>query len=288
MASFLRKYSEHYRNHSNEDKKINFYIPPRDHLLKDNYESTLISNTSDIINLIEPNKLELPIQEFIEYVKDLMKEYKTKKIQTDEDYTDHEEEIPMTPYRKNNKHKTQKYKINKFLEHNRSILNGSSDLSLLKVNIKKQMFKNPYESLDIINENAKIYTNISSHYIERQQHYYNRAYEKVHRYIKNKIKMPKVKVTNIIRPIDLIRQDVKEEKKTSEVGKVKLYDLSNPFIVEKQCPKLFCSYTYTTKNFPEGREQFAFIFNGEDIVLYSGLSSSRNNLVWTLNAGKFY
>jgi hypothetical protein len=103
----------------------------------------------------------------------------------------------------------------------------------------------------------------------------------------NKIKMPRIKVTSIIKPIDIIRQDVKKEKKKTEVGKVKLYDLSNTFIVEKEMPKLFCSYTYTNKNFPEGREQFAFVFNAEYIILYSGLSSSMNNYVWTLNPGIF-
>jgi hypothetical protein len=287
MASFINLRKVLHTRNSSEDKKV-FSMHRREYTVKDHYESSLISNKSDIINLIDPKKLELPLPEFKQYVIDIMKEYKTKKFKdSDDELLDDDSAIMDPPYQKNNNFKTEKYLIEKELhKNNKSILNGSTDMSILKVNVKKQIFQNPYESLDTINENAKICNSIVGRYVERQQHLFNKAYDRLIRYSKNKVKMPKVKITSVIRPIDIIRQDIKEEKK-QDGDKVKLYDLSNPFIVEKQCPKLFCSYTYSNKNFPEGREQFAFVFNAEDIILYSGLSSNKNNYVWSLNPGIF-
>lgn len=284
MNSFLnlRKYN-HTRNNSHDDKKIKFYTPLKDFTIKDHYDMSLMSNKTEILNLINAKKEELPMNQFKEFIKDILKEYKIKKIKDSDSDLDEQEEIYDYQIKRNNRFKNQKLLIEKQLEKNSRLLNGSSDMSLLKINVKKQLFKNPYESLDVIKENEKIYTDICHRYKERQKQFYENAQSKV---AKITVKLPNIKVRNLIKPIDIIRHEIKEDKKT-DTGQVKLYDLSNPFIVEKQLPKLFCSYMYSNKNFPEGREQFAFVFNSEDIVLYSGLSSTKNNYVWTMNPGKF-
>ena len=152
----------------------------------------------------------------------------------------------------------------------------------------------------MIKENAKLLNDINYNVISRQKHFYEKAYEKINKHKKNFNKMPKIKISNIIKPfIDLLipeARKLEDEKKEEETNiynnntnnlKIKLYDLSNPFLVEKEEPRLFSSYIYANKNFPEGREQFAFVFNTQDIILYSGLTSSRNNFVWSLNPGNF-
>jgi len=47
--------------------------------------------------------------------------------------------------------------------------------------------------------------------------------------------------------------------------------------------ELYAFYKYSTKNFPEGREQFAFDFSFGDLVLFGGIVTNKNNHVWTLD-----
>lgn len=53
--------------------------------------------------------------------------------------------------------------------------------------------------------------------------------------------------------------------------------------------ELYATYKYSTKNFPEGREQFSFRYNLVDIVLFGGLVMNKaNNYLWTLDPSNFF
>jgi len=50
--------------------------------------------------------------------------------------------------------------------------------------------------------------------------------------------------------------------------------------------ELYASYKTGLKNFPEGREQFAFDYNISDIILFGGIVTNKNNNVWVLDPCK--
>ena len=51
---------------------------------------------------------------------------------------------------------------------------------------------------------------------------------------------------------------------------------------------IFCYFKYSYKNFPAGREQFSFYTDGEDYILYGGLSSDKKSIVWGFNPGRLF
>lgn len=68
----------------------------------------------------------------------------------------------------------------------------------------------------------------------------------------------------------------KNKKKRDEVK------LKNKILRSNET-ELFAYYKYSSKNFPEGREQFAFDYNLLDIVLFGGIVTNKNNNIWTLD-----
>ena len=50
--------------------------------------------------------------------------------------------------------------------------------------------------------------------------------------------------------------------------------------------ELFGHYKYSSKNFPEGRDNFSFKYNQAEVVLFGGIVSNKNNFVWFLDPGK--
>jgi len=92
------------------------------------------------------------------------------------------------------------------------------------------------------------------------------------------------------------REDFLEKKKEKEKEKQKKLqqkkDKEEMKMLRNRVMKLddyqlFASYKYSSKNFPEGREQFSFRYNLVDIVLFGGLVMNKaNNHVWTLDPSK--
>jgi hypothetical protein len=270
------------------------------------YDNSLISRRSEIFELIHNKKQELPLEEFKKYTNDLLLNYKYKKPQSD-DFDDSEtdlvilEEIEekknMFKLKRSSLGKEKKTIKQKLQENSRlHVVSGMSDYSLLKIKIQKPTFKDPYESLETIKENEKIYHEINSSLKDRKQFFSDRNMEKIMEIKDHKIRMPKIKATPIVKVnYDLLKQELEEEeakKKQQETTtrkiNVELYDLSDPACTDKELPRIHCSYIYSKKNFPEGREQFSMCFNNVDFVLYGGLSINRNANVWTLNTGMLY
>ncbi len=76
------------------------------------------------------------------------------------------------------------------------------------------------------------------------------------------------------------REREREKKKKNEVK------FKNKVIRSDEM-ELYAYYKYSTKNFPEGREQFAFDYNLSEIVLFGGIVTNKNNHVWTLDPSNF-
>lgn len=173
---------------------------------------------------------------------------------------------------------------------------GTSENSILKVGIKLMDYKNPFESFKVLKKNKIIFDNISYSSYNRQKLFYDEALEDIKRYMKLKVKMPKIKVTNVM-PKHAKQQDtalnfaLPEIKSAKKKNKKNQKEVEEPQVVQNQVVinqdnlKLYCYYTYANKNFPEGREQFAFHNHLTDIFLYGGIVSNKNNNVWRLDPG---
>jgi hypothetical protein len=82
------------------------------------------------------------------------------------------------------------------------------------------------------------------------------------------------------------RERERERDKRRNKKKKEDIKLKNKIIPDEM--ELYAYYKYSSKNFPEGREQFAFDFNLTDLVLFGGIVTNKNNNVWTLDPSKIF
>ena len=132
----------------------------------------------------------------------------------------------------------------------------------------QKKYRNPFQSLRIIKNNKKIYETISKNFLKRQNTFFN---ESIKKHLKKKIEPLKIKIIN--KPQKFFNIPIIEKKKKNiEIEYVPTGNL-----------KLFCYYRYPLINFPEGREQFTFTLNEDEIILTGGLSSyNKNFFLWKL------
>jgi len=52
---------------------------------------------------------------------------------------------------------------------------------------------------------------------------------------------------------------------------------------DKPYADIYSYYVYASKTFPEGREQFTLSFDGNEIIMYGGLSTNKSNILWKLD-----
>lgn len=91
------------------------------------------------------------------------------------------------------------------------------------------------------------------------------------------IKDNKSSSNNILEQDNIINNNPENEK-----DKINTYV---PINIHGKC-EIFAYYNYCYKKFPPGREQFSFSIGGDDIVLYGGVHSNKNNSIWGLNPSK--
>jgi len=151
----------------------------------------------------------------------------------------------------------------------------------LKININDINYKNPFQSLNIINDNNSVFNEISKDVLVRQRNLYDKSVERLEgNLLKFSVKMPKIKVSNLnpkigdeISMINLINS--KEENKNSNMI---------PVIPSTRELKLFSYFRYPNKNFPEGRQQFSLCLKENNIIMSGGLSSTMKTMqLWSLN-----
>ncbi len=200
--------------------------------------------------------------------------------------------------------------------------------SLIQVNVKEKSFLNPSESIDIIKTNRFIHDNISSSLIDIQKIYYDKTIKSIEYLKNCNKKMQKVRVSvlvsknaevpttvktngNLITEVvnedpekekeeedenlfDEFRDDYILKKKEKEKQKIKNLQVKKDEVKSKNRItkvddwQLYATYKYSSKNFPEGREQFSFRYNLVDIVLFGGLVMNKtNNYLWVLDPSRF-
>ena len=147
-------------------------------------------------------------------------------------------------------------------------------------------YKNPYESLNAINNNNEIFNEISKNSIVRQRFLYDNQVKNFENYsMKFKIKMPKIKVQDLtskvhgeIPVINLINnKNYKKEKNSEEESFPKLQKTNGEI-------KLFSYFKYPPKIFPEGKEQFSLCSKDKNLYLSGGLSTYMKQMpIWSLN-----
>ena len=151
----------------------------------------------------------------------------------------------------------------------------------LKININDINYKNPFQSLNIINDNNSVFNEISKDVLVRQRNLYEKTVESREGNLRKfNIKMPKIKVSNLnpkigdeIAMINLVGN--KEENKNGNMF---------PSIPSSGDLKLFSYFRYPNKNFPEGRLHFSLCIKETNIIISGGLSSTMKTMqLWSLN-----
>ena len=231
--------------------------------------------------LSEKNKSKKKLVAFDQYNSVLTKSlnhYKSKGI-TEEELKETETETDRE--KNNNKinnilnsNNISEEKINK--NNNKSI---SVSKSKLKININDINYKNPFQSLNIINDNNLVFNEISKDVLVRQRNLYDKCVEQLQGNLsKFNIKMPKVKVSKL------------NPKMGDEISMINLVNNENDKNMFPVIPhtsrdlKLFAYFRYAHKNFPEGRQQFSLCTKESNIIMSGGLSSNMKTMqLWSLN-----
>lgn len=251
------------------------------------FEYSLNSNNSEFIKLLK-NSNSNPTLDFGEYgdlIRQTMSKYLDSNRYDEEENTklDYEDEQSIR-----NNMKTCRSKL----------YNAVSEENLLRVVIKSLDYKNPFESFKILRKNKKVFEEISRVFLERQKHKYIEEIDKInHLHMKYNAKMPNLRITAVDPKkrqddhIDEVNKKINQindrlphlhianEGKSNNAQADKLQKMLN----NEKTVKLYSYYLYSSKNFPEGREQFCFFSNNTDIILFGGIVSNKNNQVWSLN-----
>ena len=173
-------------------------------------------------------------------------------------------------------------------EHNKSInkLSRNHSEAYYKISINNfNFYKNPNDSLSAINNNNEIFNEINKDSLARQRILFENIIKNNENYYKKfKVKMPKIKVLDSaskiqveIPVINLINNNSEEYKNEKDSSLPKIQK------VEEEI-KFFSYYKYTSKNFPEGKEQFSLCSKGKYLYLSGGLSTNMRQItIWSLN-----
>lgn len=211
------------------------------------------------------------------------------------------------------------------LESSKNSMDGNKnpyENSLIQVHIKDKNYGNPDESRDVIGTNKFIYDNLCGSLFDIQRIFYDKTVKDIEHYNKWKLKMQKIRVSTLVpkttveninpkaKENSIISEEANEDvEKEGEGGEEDDY-LEKKKEKEKQKQKklkqnrekeeskvknrlmksddheLYAEYKYSSKIFPEGREQFSFKYNLVDVVLFGGLVMNKNNNnLWTLDPG---
>ena len=198
-------------------------------------------------------------------------------------------------YQDNNKDEMKKYMdkkdtilIKKLYKSNKKYLSKGltprNDESNLKIFVNERNYSNPFQSLGVINQNHFIYDEINKEFLNRQGDLFKQKILTIQKY-KNKFrtKMPKIHISQSNRiPFDIPVVDLTDDK-----DKKNFSSLPNLSKNQKKTGKikLFAYYRYTSKNFPEGREQFSiFLKNNNKLYVCGGLTVNITGMIiWCLN-----
>ena len=232
-------------------------------------------------HMINKNQL-IPFEEYNKKVDKNFLDYKTidvnekSKIKK-KSKKENEDEDESTFYKKE---KDEFNHQNKTKSRIRLLRNNSVNNYKISVN-GFNFYKNPNESLTAINNNNEIFNEINKDCLARQRILFEKNIKDIENIkMKSNFKMPKIKIFNSspkikadIPVINLINENYKNEDEPFP----KLSRIDEEL-------ELFSFFIYSTKNFPEGKEQFSLCTKGKYLYLSGGLSTNMKQMsIWSLN-----
>ena len=142
------------------------------------------------------------------------------------------------------------------------------------ISVDNDEYLNPLDSLNILKNNNKIYNNIKSSYDIRQRQLINKTINDIQNRQDQILK--RIKKSNIPQNKDhkeeIIQHDYIKVPKILPTGDKNYSELSGHYIYSKNC-------------FPEGREQHTFTKDSFDVILFGGIGTNKNNILWKLDPG---
>ena len=271
----LKKNHKFFLNSNNNNKNYsNKYLELLNKNISQNDEEIMLKNNK-LISFEEYNLIsDKNLREYKSIIIDDKKKTKKKKNKEEEDIENNN--IEKKENEKENKDK---------IKHKSNLIRNKSE-PYYKITIKDiNYYKNPYESLNAINNNNDIYNEISKDYLVRQRILYDNQVKNFENYsMKFKVKMPKIKVQDLtskihgeIPVINLIKNEQYKKKSLEEESLPKIQKSLKEI-------KLFSYFKYSPKIFPEGKEQFSLCSKGKYLYLSGGLSTYMKQMaIWSLN-----
>ena len=278
----LKQNHKFFQNKIRNSNSSNNYLDLVKNFFSRNEENSMIKDNK-LISFEEYNKkLDKNLKDYKSIIIDeKQKLLKQKKKKRNDDESENEEEKEE----KEKKDKKKKENVEKIKK--KKLLKNYSE-PYYKVVVKDiNYYKNPFESLNAINNNNDIFNEISKDYIVRQRILYDNQVRNFENYsMKFKTKMPKIKVQDLsskingeIPVINLIKnEDYKNSSNNKEEELLPKIQKSLGGI------KLFSYFKYPPKIFPEGKEQFGLCSKGKYLYLSGGLSTYMKQMsIWSLN-----
>lgn len=303
LNSELNLYSKAIRTNSNFKSGFGTYYKSKNNSFRNNSNNNLTQNKTK--NNFFKKNLDLnlfPLDKFNTLITDTMTNYRTESMTLDAEETQHQQD--NSNYNKRNGVFT-RGNFFKFAQ---------AENSFIKIDVKNKDYKNPEDSQKIINKNKIIYKNIINSSINFQRLYYDKTIDDITKVEKFYKKMPKIRISNLFpktinnfigdsrnnntqnfekknnflsedlaeKDIDVVNKDKSPKKENKKIKKNEGINLKNKIIRTGEV-ELYAYYKNSTKDFPEGREQFIFDNNLIDIALFGGIVTNKNNNVWSLD-----
>ena len=296
--SSMRNLNQRNKLYLKNDSNINKSFPLN---LQNNYSLRNQSSENKnpfLFNEIDKNKVP-SYEEYDELIDQNLKDYqiieikkkKSKKpsISTKENISINNENI------KNNETTSLKNTTNnnsiQIFENSKKLIRNLSE-PYYKISIKDKNYQNPMESFNVISSNNNIFNQISDTSLLRQRYLFDNSVKKFEKYSsKFKVKMPKIRISDLasnkllgdIPMVNLIKNNnINENNENNQNIKE---DYSLPQIEKnKNELKLFSYFKYPSKNFPEGKQQFALCIINKFLILSGGISTNMKQMfLWKLN-----
>ena len=282
--SSMRSIKKNHKFFLNNNNLSNNYLDIVNDFFSRNDDHTMIKDNK-LISFEEYNKiLDKNLKDYKSIILDEKQKQKLlkqkKKMKNDID-NNNESENKENKEKEEKKEKENNEKIKK-----KKLLKNYSE-PYYKVVIKDiNYYKNPYESLNALNNNNDIFNEICKDSIVRQRILYDNQVRNYENYsMKFKTKMPKIKVQDLtskihgeIPVINLIKnEDYKNSNNKEDETLPKIHKSLGEI-------KLFSYFKYPPKIFPEGKEQFSLCSKGKYLYLSGGLSTYMKQMpIWSLN-----
>jgi hypothetical protein len=266
------------------------YLSPNQTFINSANNSSLLRYNNSMVfnktkNSILDTKYIIPeqVSSYGEYNKSL------NKIMEDYKYDAEQESVIRRGKRRNNRKATEDEEtIKQLLKKNNISLYkkklGSQEAQM-RINVSHEDFGNPYQSLEILTKNKLIYDSMLCNYRIREVNKFEESIKKIDKEDKlaNKFNNSamKVKVTSIMPKSMDINPNSTNIKFDSNIvlPNVGIYNLKK----DASNIELYSYFIYPQKNFPEGREQFSISNDSNEIVLFGGIVSNKNNNIWSLD-----